>query len=254
MLNHPRRPRSHFAASSAPCAKTARSRTSCVSVTVSARPSKPTVCVPGIDAGTRRRHVDAAACSRRPASPSAAAARSPTARPSWRRGAPRGSTRRRRRAARTCARPLRPTVETRTCQARNSAATSTPMSARSASTRSFHLAILPAGGADDDVHAAPARIGKVRRHRGGRREVDRDVDLCRRAPRLSRRRRRGDDAGDLAAVLRRQRLDEASHPAVADQQQFHLRSCRTTVRPVRLVRQVQGTRWRWPIFSSWKEC
>ena len=40
--NHPRRPRSQFAASSAPRANTDRSRTSCVNVTLSEGPSNPT--------------------------------------------------------------------------------------------------------------------------------------------------------------------------------------------------------------------
>ena len=55
---------SQRAAASAPCANVARSRTVCVSVTVSAGPSNPTVCVPGNEAGTRRRRRRLAAAYR----------------------------------------------------------------------------------------------------------------------------------------------------------------------------------------------
>ena len=47
--NHPRRPLTHLAASSAPLANPVRSRAVCVSVIVSAGLSNPTVCVPGIE-------------------------------------------------------------------------------------------------------------------------------------------------------------------------------------------------------------
>src|SRR4051812_23886972 len=49
IVNQPRLPTTHFAAPSAPRAKAVRSRAVCVSVTVSAGPSKPTVCVPGMN-------------------------------------------------------------------------------------------------------------------------------------------------------------------------------------------------------------
>ena len=48
MVNQPVRPFNHRAASRAPWAKVARSRTVWLSVTPSAGPSKPTECVPGI--------------------------------------------------------------------------------------------------------------------------------------------------------------------------------------------------------------
>ena len=48
-MNQPFFPATHRAAASAPCAKVARSRTVCTSSTVSAGPSSPTVCVPGIE-------------------------------------------------------------------------------------------------------------------------------------------------------------------------------------------------------------
>ena len=48
IVNQPRLPWIHFAARSAPRAKAERSRAACESVMVSAGPSKPTVCVPGM--------------------------------------------------------------------------------------------------------------------------------------------------------------------------------------------------------------
>jgi hypothetical protein len=48
-VNQPRLPITQRAAASAPCAKVARSRTAWTSSIVSAGPSKPTVCVPGIE-------------------------------------------------------------------------------------------------------------------------------------------------------------------------------------------------------------
>ena len=47
-MNQPLRPCTQRAAASAPCANVARSRTVCVSASVSACASKPTVCVPGM--------------------------------------------------------------------------------------------------------------------------------------------------------------------------------------------------------------
>jgi len=48
-VNHPRLPRTQAAATSAPRAKAERSRAVCVNVIVSAGPSNPTVCVPGMN-------------------------------------------------------------------------------------------------------------------------------------------------------------------------------------------------------------
>ena len=48
MLNQPWRPFTHRAAESAPRANADRSRAKCVKTMVSAGPSKPTVCVPGM--------------------------------------------------------------------------------------------------------------------------------------------------------------------------------------------------------------
>src|SRR3954452_21597503 len=48
IVYHPRLPWIHFAAASAPRANADRSRAACVSVIVSAGPSKPMVCVPGM--------------------------------------------------------------------------------------------------------------------------------------------------------------------------------------------------------------
>ena len=60
----------------------------------------------------------------------------------------------------------------------------------------------------------------VPEHRRAVREIHRDVDV----PEVRRRDRVGTgaarhDAGDLAAVRRRQRLDQPPHPAVPDEQQ-----------------------------------
>ena len=120
LRNQPCFPISHFAATSAPRAKTARSRTVCVNSIVSDGPSKPTVCVPGTDADARRRHVDR---------PRIAGAFHPAL-------DRQGRSRRRillhhvmrfmdpraelRRAARSGGSPLRPRAETRSCRARNS--------------------------------------------------------------------------------------------------------------------------------------
>ena len=49
MVNQPRRPCTHRAAVSAPRANADRSRAECVSTIVSAGPSNPTVCVPGMN-------------------------------------------------------------------------------------------------------------------------------------------------------------------------------------------------------------
>ncbi len=103
MVNQPRRPLSHFAASSAPWANTARSRTVCVSVTVSDGAVEADDVRAGNVPGARGRHVDRTRCSRPAASRRTAAAPCRTARPSWRRGAPRGSRRRRRSVANACA-------------------------------------------------------------------------------------------------------------------------------------------------------
>ena len=54
MVNQPRLPRTHVAAISAPRANAVRSRAVWVSVIVSAGPSNPIVCVPGM----RGRHID----------------------------------------------------------------------------------------------------------------------------------------------------------------------------------------------------
>ena len=63
-----------------------------------------------------------------------------------------------------------------------------------------------------------ASCGRFDRHGLGQREVDGDVDaavVAREAVGVEL----GDDAGDLEAVAGRQALDEPAHPAVADQEQ-----------------------------------
>ena len=164
------RPLSHFAASSAPCANTARSRTVCVSVTVSAGASNPTVCVPGIEPA----RVDETSIGRVIAgavpSPLAASAPCPTARPSWRCGAARGSRRRRpvdaanRRAASSTT-----ATEHRACRSRNSPTRARRCRPRSAIARHAAFVGLPAGRADHDVRCrASANCAEIRDHGAGR--------------------------------------------------------------------------------------
>ena len=91
---------------------------------------------------------------------------------------------------------------------------------------------LPAGRAEDDVDPPPGEGGNVVEHGVRRREVDGHVHVA--PPRVVDRTGMGgrlgiDDAGDSAAMLRRQRLHEPPHLAVTDEKDAH-NQLRTTRR------------------------
>ena len=83
------------------------------------------------------------------------------------------------------------------------------------------LVALPGGRPDDEIDAAPREHRRILHDDVGRRKIDGDVHRLpggRVGTAAVARRLRIDDADDLAAVLRGDRLDHPSHFAVSDQQ------------------------------------
>jgi len=75
--------------------------------------------------------------------------------------------------------------------------------------------LRPSGRPDHDVRLPFREPAHVARHGAGNREVDRDVGVGPRRRRVTER--RVDAADDLHAVAGAELVDDAAHPAVAEQ-------------------------------------
>ena len=219
-MNQPRLPCTHRAASSAPRAKCSRSRAVCVSVIVSAAAVEADRVRARDRPGARRRDVDRRSVARLRASSAAARAPCPTARPASPRDAARAARRRTRlRRDISLGGPRDDRVRTGSRRSRSSARRRRRSPARSAIAarappRARCQPVVPITTFDA---RAGERAGSSPATASGDREIDRDVGVRPRR-RCAGVRRRSTTPATVEPVLGRQRLDEPSHPSVADQQ------------------------------------